>query len=104
MNELEDRPYQCTVVGCWKRFRRKEHLQNHSFTHSGIKNHKCSHQDCTSSFVTIGQLRRHMEVHNKNLNPYICTVCNEAYSKKSKLREHRLTAHNIAEFLCTIGT
>lgn len=102
MDAVEDRPFLCEVFGCGKRFRRREHLLYHSCTHTGIKNFKCSHHECLSAFVTNAQLKRHLKVH-ENPNPYVCSVCNEAFSKKSKLREHRLQIHNIAEFLCTIG-
>jgi len=100
--DLEDRPFACEVFGCGKRFRRKDTLVYHSSIHTGVKNSKCTFPNCQSAFINNSKLKLHLKVH-ENPNPYVCTLCSEAFPKKNKLREHRLQSHNIAEFLCTIG-
>jgi regulatory protein SWI5 len=98
----DERPFLCIYNNCGKRFKRKEHLANHISIHFGLKNFRCTVNNCEWSFITQAQLKRHIKTH-ENPHLWICVTCSSSFSKKSKLREHRLIEHNISEFTCMIG-
>jgi hypothetical protein len=68
--------------------------------HDTSKPFACSNESCDKKFSILQHLKRHEKTHEKDLNPFVCTICSQAFSKKLKLREHRKDQHNIAEFIC----
>ena len=98
MNDFS-KPFLCLV--CSDRFRRSDTLSKHiKLKHDTSKPFECSYESCNKSFAILQHLKRHKKTHEKNINIFVCSVCSEAFAKKSKLREHRKDAHNIAEFIC----
>jgi uncharacterized Zn-finger protein len=67
----------CTY--CGKAFMQKSHLQRHTATHTGERNHTCPvvvqrmrsacslpHQVCQKTFIEPGDVRKHMRTHSKD--------------------------------------
>ncbi|KAI9271699.1 hypothetical protein BDA99DRAFT_433599, partial [Phascolomyces articulosus] len=57
------RKYQCRM--CNKAFSRPSALRTHGFTHTGEKPFQCTIPGCGRRFAVISNLRRHYKVHNK---------------------------------------
>merc|ERR1712129_145275 len=54
-----ERPFQCSVDGCGKRFRTKSTLNEHVKRCKGLRNHKCA--NCEMAFVCAYDLKRHVQ-------------------------------------------
>ena len=48
----EERPYQCTFIGCKKGFGRKDNFQYHINKHYGIKPYICKFTGCQMKFTS----------------------------------------------------
>ena len=112
------KPFGCSFPGCSKRFSRKDCLQLHYKTHTGEKSYvcdilvkncgcetECHHEAesrCGKSFISSSHLNRHKKSH-RNPFVHVCPICQVKFKKKTKLRQHSLDYHNIAEFLCEEG-
>lgn len=91
------RPCQCAVAGCGRRFSRKSHLSRHMLQHRGVKQFKwvrgqfvlpppptthwlrcsfcrCKVPACNLSFFNAGKLKRHVRYHHEDKNKYF-KVC-----------------------------
>ncbi|GAA5798247.1 hypothetical protein HPULCUR_003647 [Helicostylum pulchrum] len=70
-----DRPYQCSLERCGKKFIQKSALKVHERTHSGEKPHICQFTSCNKSFGDSSSLARH------------------SYTKKAHLTRHVQRSH-----------
>lgn len=66
-----ERPFECTVNGCDKRFSRLDSLNTHVKTHSNIRPHACPVQNCNKAYFHSRSLRKHAKTHNSGVfQPY----------------------------------
>ncbi|KAL7271251.1 hypothetical protein RUND412_006003 [Rhizina undulata] len=56
--------HKCRI--CDKRFTRPSSLQTHTYSHTGEKPFQCDIEGCERRFSVVSNLRRHKKVHNKN--------------------------------------
>lgn len=54
-----ERPFQCTMTGCWKRFKLKKSLKGHLALHFYEKPFVCEHNGCTDRFIYSYELKQH---------------------------------------------
>ncbi|KAI1771486.1 hypothetical protein F4818DRAFT_429225 [Hypoxylon cercidicola] len=72
--------WECNVVGCGKKFTRKEHLNRHNLTHEPVHQHKC--HVCGRRYARSDVFKRHLKQHNpQSPQPSdvrrICLPCGE---------------------------
>ncbi|KAI9251390.1 hypothetical protein BDA99DRAFT_521730 [Phascolomyces articulosus] len=60
-----ERPFQCTVQGCSKRFSRPDSLSTHIKTHSNIRPYHCSVPGCGKAYFHSRSLRKHTRSHEE---------------------------------------
>ncbi|KAI9315070.1 hypothetical protein BX666DRAFT_1841654, partial [Dichotomocladium elegans] len=58
-----ERPFQCTVQGCAKRFSRPDSLSTHIKTHSNIRPYHCAVPGCGKAYFHSRSLRKHTRSH-----------------------------------------
>ncbi|RKP25539.1 hypothetical protein SYNPS1DRAFT_8239, partial [Syncephalis pseudoplumigaleata] len=58
-----ERPYQCTVDNCGKRFSRPDSLATHIKTHSNVRPYHCRYSQCGKSYYHARSLRKHERAH-----------------------------------------
>jgi len=86
------RPYPCTV--CDKAFRKKQHLESHSFIHDKIKQYSC--ETCGKLFRQRNHLRKHREeVHeaDPSKRDCVCNQCGKGFATQRRLDYHRNHTH-----------
>ena len=76
--------YKCDV--CGKEFAYKSGFDYHSKTHTGQKPHKCDF--CGKEFILKSSLVYHTRTHTGE-KPYNCDVCPKAFIQKAHLDNHR---------------
>ncbi|XP_067126058.1 zinc finger protein 22-like [Centruroides vittatus] len=81
----EERKHECTV--CEKKFDKKQTLDNHLRTHTGVKPFKCN--ICGKEFAQYGTLKNHRIIHSEE-RPYKCNYKDCKYTTK---RKHTLIRH-----------
>lgn len=100
---IDDQPsyyglrYTCTFANCGLQFRRKDQLDSHEYTHSGIRKYPCWEDDCTKSYTNSAHLLRHQRtVHEASTKIILCTAadCPEFFDSTAKLKNHLLKVHN----------
>uniref|UniRef100_A0A8C8C190 C2H2-type domain-containing protein n=1 Tax=Oncorhynchus tshawytscha TaxID=74940 RepID=A0A8C8C190_ONCTS len=72
---------------CEKAFNSVEKLKVHSYSHTGERPYRCSHQDCTKAFVSKYKLQRHMATHSSE-KTHKCTYCEKMFHRKDHLKNH----------------
>jgi len=85
---------------CEKKFKVKNHCNEHELRHTGEKPHLCEH--CGFSTGTRTSLLSHMECkHGLNKNR-ICNICQQKFRTRSQLRWHQMKTHreNKPDFPC----
>jgi hypothetical protein len=58
-----ERPYQCSIEGCGKRFSRPDSLSTHIKTHSNVRPFHCRYKNCGKSYYHSRSLRKHERTH-----------------------------------------
>ena len=58
------RSYVCPVENCGRQYKRRDHLNRHSLTHSGSL-FACTWEGCDATFNVKSNLERHLRVHEK---------------------------------------
>ena len=89
-------PFVCLHPGCERRFSRKDCMMAHFHKHSIV--HKCPVESCGLTFGSSMDLYRHKLFHSRE-----CTICGVFFKTIPLLRNHRWNAHNVCEFICTVG-
>ncbi|KAK3590811.1 hypothetical protein CHS0354_038697 [Potamilus streckersoni] len=81
-----DRQHACTV--CFRTFRNKPQLIQHSLVHSGIRKHICTY--CDRTFKQLCHLQQHLRTHTGE-RPYRCSEpgCKRAFAQLSNLQHHQ---------------
>ena len=120
--------YPCS--DCDKKFKNRITLKNHLSVHTGKRDFKCdvcdksfrvqagvythkkyyckdsikafSCEKCPKKFTSPGDLAKHNTTHSGN-KPFICDICNQAFSRAGNLRAHRNATHFFEKlFQCTV--
>ncbi|KAI1763524.1 hypothetical protein GGR53DRAFT_497427 [Hypoxylon sp. FL1150] len=76
--------WECHVVGCGKKFTRKEHLNRHNLTHEPVHQHKC--HVCGRRYARSDVFKRHLKQHNPPIPQpaevrRICLPCGERHTQ-----------------------
>ena len=79
---------------CGKAFAFKSQLDTHQSVHSETR-HKCMHSSCGRDFKNIGDLTRHLKLHQ-------CPDCNYSNADMRNFESHRLKHSRIAKYKCNI--
>ncbi|KAL0082028.1 C2H2-type zinc finger transcription factor [Phycomyces blakesleeanus] len=58
-----ERPFECKISDCNKKFSRLDSLTTHIKTHSDIKPFECPHHDCGKTYYHTRSLRKHEKNH-----------------------------------------
>ncbi|OBZ91155.1 hypothetical protein A0J61_00776 [Choanephora cucurbitarum] len=105
-----DRPYQCPLDFCGKRFiqhamKQRSALTVHQRTHSGEKPHICKYPSCNKSFADSSALARHRRIHSQP-RLFVCVEpnCSKSYIKKSHLTRHLRRGHPNTQTYASIVT
>ncbi|KDO22272.1 hypothetical protein SPRG_12111 [Saprolegnia parasitica CBS 223.65] len=98
-----DRPFQCPVDGCNKRFKRKFTLCEHQKTHTGLRPFVCVEANCGKSFTTSGNLVRHAHTHRLD-KPFACawSTCAKRFCSREKLVRHLSTHVGLRPYACHV--
>ncbi|CAF1383742.1 unnamed protein product [Rotaria magnacalcarata] len=91
----QDRPFQCSHMGCAKTFTRAEYLRLHERSHTGEKPYPCEYADCSKAFSNPSDRTKHMKRTHLNKKEYTCQIpgCGKSYTDPSSLRKHVKTIH-----------
>ncbi|KAF7636153.1 hypothetical protein Mgra_00004412 [Meloidogyne graminicola] len=92
-----EKPYQCLIKNCGKRYSRLENLKTHTRKHTGERPYRCN--SCNSSFTNASDRSKHVERVHGGKKRYQCTECQCAYTDPSSLRKHILNAHGQLEWI-----
>ena len=89
------RNYACGESGCGRRFKMKNHLQEHMINvhKMGGKEFKC--EQCPYQTPNKWNLRLHVNGVHKKLRNHICEECGARYSRRTNLKKHRIEVHGI---------
>ncbi|RKP16964.1 STE-domain-containing protein [Rozella allomycis CSF55] len=60
-----DRPYKCLVPGCFREFKRMEHLKRHGRIHTGERPFSCNFPGCNKYFSRSDNLALHQKTHER---------------------------------------
>ncbi|KII95731.1 hypothetical protein PLICRDRAFT_693882 [Plicaturopsis crispa FD-325 SS-3] len=97
------RPFQCSEVGCAKRFWTSQHLRVHENWHKGEKPFQCPEPGCEEAFSKHHQLRSHAcTVHAPpGTKPFQCEHegCTKSFATSQKLRTHT-KVHDDKRYTC----
>ncbi|CEP10745.1 hypothetical protein [Parasitella parasitica] len=58
-----ERPFECQVKGCDKRFSRPDSLNTHVKTHSSVRPYECTFENCGKAYFHSRSLRKHAKSH-----------------------------------------
>lgn len=67
--------------------------------HTGEKPYKCTFEGCQKEFKAYGHLSDHLKRH-LNIRPFVCDVCNSAFSRNNTLKTHMMTHSGEKPFEC----
>ena len=87
----------CSV--CGKAFAYESQLKMHQSVHSNVR-HKCTYVLCTSSFKNIGDLTRHLKLHNAK--EHQCPDCTYSNADLRNFESHRLSHSRITKYTCNV--
>lgn len=86
---------------CPKKFRRPSDLLRHIRIHTKEKPYECPIADCRRRFAIKGTLNVHMRVHENTKLRHTCPTCSRKFSSTTTLDIHCLAAHDgVLGFKC----
>lgn len=91
------KPFECKE--CGKSYITKDTLKTHLLTHTGIKAHKCT--VCQKSFTQSSHLSYHMRRHAGE-KPHRCTYCGKAFLSSYHLERHKLMHTGVKPYECNL--
>ena len=66
-----ERPFECNVEGCDKRFSRPDSLNTHIKTHSSVRPYACVFENCGKAYFHARSLKKHAKSHETSMiHPY----------------------------------
>ena len=89
-----EKPYNCTILGCKRKFSRIENMKLHVRTHTGEKPYLCGYEGCTKKFNNSSDRAKHAKTHIST-KPYKCKFpgCEKHYTDPSSMRKHYRSTH-----------
>lgn len=66
-----------------------------------VKNYYCEYEGCYKSFTRPSVLTEHQEIVHHGIKPFLCDVCERAFTKKSHLERHLYTHSEEKPFSCS---
>lgn len=87
-----ERPYQCSIPGCEKRFKLRGQVLQHELTHGTEKNYTC--EICQLKVKSKYYLKEHMKIHDFS-GSFKCELCNQTFARPNYLRDHRKLRHSL---------
>ena len=94
-----DRPYECELCGfsCAQKDNLRIHKEyKHPKSGSFVKRFTC--KICSASFLTQGNLKRHVLTHS-DIKPYVCETCGKSFKDPGTLKQHTYK-HGGQNFIC----
>ncbi|KAG2230986.1 hypothetical protein INT48_002765 [Thamnidium elegans] len=64
-----ERPFECHIEDCEKKFSRPDSLNTHIKTHSNIRPYACTVENCAKAYFHSRSLRKHAKSHESQLTP-----------------------------------
>ena len=87
---VHQKKFTCTC--CEKNWGDKAQLNRHLKSkgeNQCMKEKPFSCQYCDKVFVSIGSVNQHVQYTHKNVEGFLCEICNKAFGKKSNMKRHR---------------
>ena len=93
----ENKPFKCGYEGCDKQYTRKQSLQEHFVSHTGISRFRCYSGECTGKIAFSNQysLNRHIRAKHTFEKPYRCNICDKRFRRNECLKHHIVHVHSI---------
>ncbi|CAO1349635.1 unnamed protein product [Diamesa serratosioi] len=79
---------------CSKRFRKPSDLERHVRSHLNSRPYACHIEECNKMFTLKCTLKRHLLMHNKEIQK--CNQCSRNYKSLKLLEKHKLAHNTIA--------
>mmetsp|Transcript_1464 Transcript_1464/g.4744 ORF Transcript_1464/g.4744 Transcript_1464/m.4744 type:complete len:346 (+) Transcript_1464:2458-3495(+) len=100
-----ERPFRCSVPGCEKTFARSDNLKRHTMSHRPESERPlaCRFEGCEKRFVTNQKRNRHELLH-KQSRPFVCSICDQAFTKKNLLKAHTTEHTGLAPYQCPVDS
>ena len=88
-----EKAFKCEI--CGKTLTYRKSYARHIASHTGVKEREKCHI-CQMDFSTKGNLKRHMENHNRTL-PYKCDTCGKEFNRLDNFKRHERICHTGAQ-------
>ncbi|XP_049884131.1 zinc finger protein 816-like [Pectinophora gossypiella] len=88
----------CMCEVCGKMFQSLALLQDHSFTHTDLKQFKCA--QCGKCFQRKYRLIAHRRLHQAARASHACSVCGKRFTTASNMQRHMVSHTGLKPFKC----